>query len=59
MANPMLTEGDFTPGTMYYMRHWSAEGRKIQVAEYKTLDGQLWWVPIDAVAQELPLGPSA
>ncbi len=48
---PTFAEGDLTPGTLYYMRHWSVEGRKLQIASFKSADGQLWWVPDASLAK--------
>lgn len=48
---PTFAEGDITPGTLFYMRHWTVEGRKLQIASFKSADGQLWWVPDPTLAK--------
>jgi hypothetical protein len=44
-TNLILTEGEISPGTLYYMRSWRVDGEQLRVATYRAVDGQIWWVP--------------
>jgi hypothetical protein len=44
-TNLVLTEGDISPGTLYYLRAWRVDGDQLRIASYRAVDGQIWWVP--------------
>jgi hypothetical protein len=41
-----LSEGDLTPGTLFYWRSWvNEQGPTLRVATFRAVDGQVWWLP--------------
>jgi hypothetical protein len=40
-----LEAREITPGVLFYWKSWRVEQRRLQVAEYRELEGQLGWIP--------------
>ncbi len=46
MANNLVvTEGEVSPGTLYYFRSWRVDGEQLRIASYRAIEGQIGWVP--------------
>lgn len=49
----VITEGDISPGTLYYFRSWRVDGEQLRIASYRTAEGQIWWVPDPAHTRDV------